>query len=95
MHYKNIPAKVDSLKNRLSEYDTKGEEEGLSPDEIEEMKGVAHEIFSLSRANTCISWQQSRLHWLKDGGANSKYFHSVMSRRRRRNSIVSLMVKER
>jgi len=61
-------------------------------EEIEELKGVTHDIQFLSRVSTSISWQQSRLLWLKDGDTNSKYFHSVLSSRRRRNGIVSLMV---
>jgi len=35
-----------------------------------------------------MSW----LHWLKDGDANSRYFHSILSSLQRRNSIVALMV---
>jgi hypothetical protein len=35
---------------------------------------------------------QSRLHWLREGDANLKYFHSVLASRRRRNAIVSLLV---
>ena len=46
----------------------------------------------MSRVNTSISWQQSHLLWLREGDANSKYFHSVLSNRRRRNTIVSLLV---
>jgi hypothetical protein len=64
----------------------------LLADEIEEMRGITHDIQSLSHVSTSISWQQSRILWLKDGDANSKYFHSIISSRRRRNAIVSLMV---
>ena len=91
-HVKNIPRKIDALKSRLAVYDEKGEEDGLSVEEIEEMRGITHDIHSLSRVNTSITWHKSRLLWLKDGDANSKYFHSVISSRRRRNSIVSLLV---
>jgi len=42
--------------------------------------------------DTSICWQQSRLLWLQDGDANSKYFHSVMAGRRRGNTISSLVV---
>jgi len=90
-HSKNIPAKLDSLKARLSVLDGKGEDERLSEVEIEELHGITHELHSLSRVNTSICWQQSRLLWLKDGDANSKYFHSVLSSRRKRNSLVSIV----
>ena len=76
----------------MSDFDNKAAEDELSVEEIEELRGISNDIHSLSRVNTSISWQQSRLHWLKDGDANSKYFHSVLSNRRKRNAIVSLMV---
>jgi len=76
----------------LLELDGVGEDGGLSQDEIEEMRGLTHDIHSLSRVSASIRWQQSRHLWLKDGDANSKYFHSAISSRRRRNAIVSLMV---
>lgn len=50
------------------------------------------DIHSFSRLYTSISWQQSRLSWLKDGDANSKYFHAVLAARRRGNSINFLHV---
>jgi len=55
------------------------------------MCGITYEIHSLSRVNTSIYWQQSKLLWLKDGDENSKIFHNVLSSRRRRNSIVSFV----
>lgn len=75
-------------------FEGKGEGAGLSPEEIVDMRSVTHEIHSLSRVNTSIGWQQVRLLWLKDDDVNSKYFHSVLSSRRRRNSIVSLSVND-
>jgi len=90
-HASNIPAKLDSLKSRLSSLDGRGEEGVLTPEEMEELRDTTHEIHVLSRVNTSICWQQSRLLWLKEGDANSKIFHTVLSYRRRRNSIVSFV----
>ena len=94
VHAQNIPSKIDSLKGRLSVFDEKGQDVELTTDEQEEMRGITHDIHSLSRVQTSISWQKSRLHWLEDGDANSKYYHSVLSNRRRRNSIISLLVND-
>ncbi|GAU49945.1 hypothetical protein TSUD_408400 [Trifolium subterraneum] len=83
----NLPSRIDSLKNRLSTLDQKGEEEVLSEAEIAELHGVSSDLHSLSRMNASISWQQSRARWLKEGDVNSKYFHSVLAGRRRGNVI--------
>jgi len=88
----NLSAKIDSLKNRQATLDSKGEEEELSEGELGELHNISMDIQSLSRLNTSICWQQSRLNWLCDGDANSKFFHSVLVARRRRNSLSSITV---
>ena len=64
----------------------------MSASEIDELHVVSSNIHSLSRANTSIAWQQSRVHWLREGDANSKYFHSVLLGRRRHNHLQSIDV---
>jgi len=64
----------------------------LSDEEIQELHGLSEELFSLSRANSSICWQQSRVQWLKEGDANSKFFHRIMSSKRSRNAIPFFLV---
>jgi hypothetical protein len=91
-HAQNLPSRIDSLKVRLSALEGNGEDEVLSETEIEELHGISSDIQSLSRRSASISWQQARSLWLKEGDANSKYFHSVMARRRMGNAISSIKV---
>ena len=88
----NLPEKIDSLKNRQEFLDSKGEEEELSKEELGELHGISTDIHSLSRLNTSICEQQSRLNWIRDGDANSKFLHSVLAARRRLNSLSSILV---
>jgi len=92
LHTRNVPAKIDSLKMRQADLDSKGEEGALTAEHIGELHGISTDIHSLTRLNTSICWQQSRLQWLRDGDANSKKFHSVMAGRRRHNSLSSILV---
>jgi len=46
----------------------------------------------LSRVQSNICWHKAILTWLKEGDANSKCFHGVMSFRRRRNAIQMIQV---
>jgi hypothetical protein len=74
-HSQNLSGKELFLKDRISKLDGKGENSLLSATGMEELHGLFEKLFSLSRINTSICWQQSRLQWLIEGDANSKYFH--------------------
>jgi len=76
-HPENVPSKIDSLKACLSVLDCKGVNEVLTVGEVAELHGITLDIHSLSRVNTNICWQQSRLLCLREVDANSKYFHSI------------------
>jgi hypothetical protein len=76
----------------LSALDLKGEEAALSEAELEELHGVTADIHSLARRQASINWQQSRSRWLKEGDANSRYFHSMLASRRRGNTISLVQV---
>ncbi|PNX69688.1 cysteine-rich receptor-like protein kinase, partial [Trifolium pratense] len=86
-HTQNLPGRIETLKGRLSALDEKGEGDDLSEEELVELHEVSSDIHSLSRLHASISWQQSRSLWLKEGDANSKFFHSVLAGRRRRNVL--------
>ncbi|PNY14688.1 cysteine-rich receptor-like protein kinase, partial [Trifolium pratense] len=88
----NLPSRIESLKDKFAALDEKGGKEVLSNSELAEFHGVSSDIHSLSRLNASICWQQSRSRWLKEGDANTKYFHSVIASRQRGNAISSLYV---
>jgi len=91
-HSQNLPGKIVSLKEWLAELDGKGEVDVLTEEECFELRGVRADIHSLSRLHTSISWQQSRNHWLSEGDVNSKFFHALMSSKRRHNALSSVLV---
>ena len=91
-HSQNLPTKISSFKDRQATLDGKGEIDALYADDCDELHEVSANIHSLSRLNTSICWQQSRNQWLREGDANTKYFHSILSTCRRHNAICSILV---
>jgi hypothetical protein len=59
----------------------------LQYEEVSELHDLSVKLHSLARTQTSINWKKSRMNWLQEGDANSKFFHGFLSGRRRHNSI--------
>jgi len=91
-HSKNIEGRILEVKNRMSSLDIKGEEAELVEEETRELHDLSINLHSLSRVHTSMSWQKARMNWIKEGDADSKFFHNIMSSRQRRNTIHMIQV---
>ncbi|GAU47989.1 hypothetical protein TSUD_272340 [Trifolium subterraneum] len=91
-HTANIDSKIQVATNRLEDLDCARENRALDNNEELEARLLPSEIMGLSKIQASASWQKSRFTWLQEGDANTKFFHGIMSARRRGNSIVSFEV---
>jgi len=76
----------------ISMLDEKGEEGSLEEVEVRLCKEKFEELWRLLKAKDALIVQRSRAKWLKEGDANSKFFHNCLKSRMSRNTIKALKV---
>ncbi|CAN6559258.1 unnamed protein product [Malus baccata var. baccata] len=75
------------IQDLLAQLDDLQREWGPNQDEIREKSQLIDDLRVQEESYWC---QRSRVNWLRDGDANTKFFHHSTLHRRRRNTIVKL-----
>lgn len=86
-HSQNAEGKILEAKNRRAFLDSKGETSVLLDEEVHELHELSVSLHSMARTQTSINWQKARMNWLKEGDANSNFFHGVCTNQRRGNTV--------
>jgi hypothetical protein len=90
--YGSLDGRIEAQVEALKLLDLKAEVDPLSLEDFEARFKGFHDLWALLRVRESQIFQRSRTRWLREGDANSGYFHSNIKLRRRRNSILALKV---
>jgi hypothetical protein len=88
--YGNVDTKIAALIDGIEGLDLKGEEVGLSEEEMLLRKECFNNLWLLLKSKDSLEFQKSRSRWLKEGDANTGFFHACVKSRKRSNSLVAL-----
>ncbi|MCH80013.1 LINE-1 reverse transcriptase like, partial [Trifolium medium] len=78
------------LVEHIKDLDVKSETTGISAEEVEMRKRLFVDLWTLLKSIDASIFQRSRSRWIKEGDANTSYFHARVNARGRRNLIVAL-----
>ncbi|MCH91714.1 RNA-directed DNA polymerase (Reverse transcriptase), partial [Trifolium medium] len=93
--FRNIDRRIETLVEEIKEFDLKVEDGPFSlGDVLARSKGLS-DLWGLLRVKELQLIQRSRSQWLKEGDANTGYFHASVKERCRKNSILALRVGDR
>jgi len=90
--YGDMEARIVKMVEDIHALDVRGEEVGLSGEEVQRRKSLFGDLWKILKAKDANMVQRARSRWLKNGDANTKYFHKCVKLRCSRNSIKALKV---
>lgn len=92
--FSNLESKIKMCSDKLQNLDLKVVSSHFSLEDLDNISKVNQEFCNLIWYFESQSFQRSRLAWLTEGDANSRYFHDCVKQRSMRNSLVTLCVRE-
>jgi len=90
--YGGMDGRLEKLVEDIADLDLKGDAGLLSGVEIQRRKDLFGELRRILKAKNALMVQRSRSKWLKEGDANSKFFHKCVKMRSSRNMIKALTI---
>jgi hypothetical protein len=81
MEYGGLESKIEELVVEINDLDVRGELVGLSDLEVVSRKEKFVLLWKLLKNKEALVFQRSRSKWLKEGDANTKFFHNCVKAR--------------
>ncbi|XP_010680479.1 uncharacterized protein LOC104895616 [Beta vulgaris subsp. vulgaris] len=91
----NIDFMIAKLEASIQNFDTIANERDLDEDELNRRQAEQSELWTWMKRREVYWAQNSRIRWLKDGDRNTKFFHTIATHKRRKNTIASIEVEGR
>ncbi|GKV33852.1 hypothetical protein SLEP1_g42302 [Rubroshorea leprosula] len=90
-----VDSKINEAEKEIALLDEKGEKDQLSTIDIEKRRKCFIELWKHLKIKDSMWQQKSRMAWLKEGDANTKFFHRCVKGRWRRNEINSIQINDK
>ncbi|MCI01142.1 LINE-1 reverse transcriptase like, partial [Trifolium medium] len=88
--YGEAESKISSLTEKIKELEIRGESYELTEEEKRCRVDCCEALWLLLKSEESIHFQRARSRWLKEGDANTRFFHACVKGRQRMNAIVAL-----
>ncbi|GKU90763.1 hypothetical protein SLEP1_g4714 [Rubroshorea leprosula] len=94
-YMEEVDQKIANAEQIIADLDKKGEGQQLSEEEIEERREGFAELWKNTRIKNRMWQQKAKRTWLREGDANTAFYHKCFQNRKRRNEINSILVNGR